>query len=626
MSIDPRESFPAFYNAVLGPRGFYYPPHLLPLQAAISDLRIPKLMQIIGPGSGKSQAISVMYPCFVLGRRQDETILEISSGESLPMGFMKAAMGIIEHSKHFKRIFPNAKPDKRSGWSTDAGLYLQGRPFGDPDPSFFACGIGSKALTGKHAKNIIIDDVHDVENSASPNACKKVIDIYYNSIVGRADPAGARWLVAGRRWSEWDLYGHLMQAGDFVTIVLPAERPGQKQLYCDVYVPYEKEPGVPYECVFTEGGAQEVQSDLKFCRKFRAFYGIDPKGQGFYWPASESKRADYFTVKRNRPAEAASVYQCDPAGRNAGIYMAEDFRVVPMGRFDRLMPGLIPAAFWKPGTRVIQGWDTAHEQNPDSDYSACITALVSPCTEWHSGEDEGKFGKPDAHYDVLIVDAYRDKLKFDALIQQVRMMAQLWEPSFVAIEKTVGSTALIQSLAHSMNIVPIPATRSKRARATIAVGSGAASVQGWMRLGRVKFWEEAPWLSDLKQEMINFSGDGTGHDDFCDAIAMVITQAILLGSGSAMMPSEYSPPDPVPEERAGFAGLTMIQTLADIERERNTVLISGVSPALLPSEMPQFGMCGNCRFRDKMGICEKRGHKVVNISTCELWTWNGVNK
>ena len=54
-------------------------------------------------------------------------------------------------------------------------------------------------------------------------------------------------------------------------------------------------------------------------------YGSDPEGRGFFWPASEQKRAEAMGVKRNRPVDFQSIYQCAPGAREGTIFLESDF-------------------------------------------------------------------------------------------------------------------------------------------------------------------------------------------------------------------------------------------------------------------------------------------------------------
>lgn len=248
--------FVMFHDYMQSDRGFYMPPHMIPAAAAALDRRIPNLAVLIGPGSSKSTCLSQTLPAFEIGHDPTMTILGLSAGEALMQGFMHAVMEWIEHSSKWKQAFPTVRPDKRSGWSSEKGMFVTGRTRGDPDSSYFAAGLTSSALTGKHSRLIIVDDIHNKENSQSSDQCKKVWDTWNDTIVGRADPKGARFIVAGRRWRSDDVYSYLIGSGDFVVMELPAQRDGT-ELYWSIKVP----EGL--DCCFTDGSMVTAIDDVK---------------------------------------------------------------------------------------------------------------------------------------------------------------------------------------------------------------------------------------------------------------------------------------------------------------------------------------------------------------------------
>jgi hypothetical protein len=238
----------AFYELVFSAMDppWKLPDHLWPVILGLCDTRIRKLMLIVGPGSGKSQLLSVVFPAWVAGHDPNMTILGVSGGEALMQGFQSAVMEIVERSDAWKLVFPNVAPDKGAGWSNDKGMFVSGRRPGIPDATYLAAGLQSRYLVGKHAKLMVIDDLHDENNSATEEQCKTVVNKYYSTLLGRADPMGARFILAGRRWHENDIYGSLQRSNDWVVMTLPAERAGKKSLYFDVTVPDN------LDCVFTD--------------------------------------------------------------------------------------------------------------------------------------------------------------------------------------------------------------------------------------------------------------------------------------------------------------------------------------------------------------------------------------
>jgi hypothetical protein len=242
------ESLIAFYEWVYLERGMSMPDHLLPVVYALCDTRIRNLMLNVGPGAGKSNLLSIIYPAWEIGHDPSMTVLGISGAENSANAFMQAVMAIVQYSKPWSLIFPDVKPDKEAGWGGERGMLVTGHKPGDPDASFFAAGMLSRLLTSRHARLLILDDLHNDENSSTEEKCKDVVKKYYSLLAGRADPRGARFIMAGRRFHQSDIYGHFQDNpdSDWVVLRLPAERLGETKLYYDVFVPDD------LECVFTD--------------------------------------------------------------------------------------------------------------------------------------------------------------------------------------------------------------------------------------------------------------------------------------------------------------------------------------------------------------------------------------
>lgn len=561
------QGFVTLYDWLMKDSGFGFPDHLYPLVLALCDTRIRKLMLIIGPGSGKSLCLSIVYPTSLLGKDPTQTAICISGAENLAQGFQNTVMRFIEApGGPFQQIYPEVRPDKSGGWSTTAGMFVTGRRQGTPDASYWAAGINSTAITGKHGSLLIFDDLHDEQNSATEDQCQAVVRKYAMQLAGRADPMGARMIMAGRRWHEKDLYGTLKNNGDWVVLTLPAERPNSKFLYYDAVVPDD------LDCVFTDGmlhlgdGSFMLETDRVpipvsvsrnpetgiALRHIQWRYGIDPKSQGFFWPGSDHKRSEYFTNKRLAPSETEAVYQCDPGAKRGSVFTDDDF----MRRYEApegLANGPTSPAikeFLSRGAFLIQAWDTAFSAKTTSDWTVGVTLMLVPCTHYHRDEDPAVLGPCEPHMDVYVLDVFREKLPYAGVTVAMRTLYQRWQPAYVVIEKKAYGVVAVEALQTAgMPIDPVTPgpLESKRARAVEGLSGG--SVQGWCRQWRVLLPMELPkehnWLPALLRELKDFTGAEGSTDDQVDSLVHGVRWAISHGGAAMPLPEGWDDPDQI---------------------------------------------------------------------------------
>jgi predicted phage terminase large subunit-like protein len=583
-----------FYNSIFAPRGFGLAAHHIPMVQMLDDTRISQGMVILPPGAGKSSLLNVAYPAYRIGVQPDITILGLSGGEKLIGTFLGALQEIIEHSPIYRRFFPNVRPDKGRGWSSEKGLFVTGRPIGDQDASYYPAGLASKSITGVHAREIIMDDLHDRENSNTKEARDKVKDIFIQNILGRGDPRGCRYIMIGRRWDKDDLYGEQMATGEWVVLHTPAQRPGEVRLWMDVFVPNDM------TCVFTETAKYVGRHPNKRGHMYRAYYGADPSKRGFYWPDSKTKWIEYFQALTHKPSTARIVYNGDTEAVEDAVFLPEDF-----GRYvapDDLSKALSSPAVTKfvraDNTELIQAWDTAAGKNTSESMSSNLTALLVPCNRWHRGENEELVGKCEHHYDVLLIDSLLKNLDFKQLADAFRTQFRKWFPKKVLVEDKSSGISLIQAFQGSeIPLVALKVHEGKVDRATNGIGGGAASVQGWAKMGRILIPEGAVWAPEFIKNVCAFRGEKDGRSDQFDTLVHAVAYAISRSSKRVVMPSEE---------------------LIERQQARND---SGLDLDL-PFN-PFTGMCGApCKH---YGIingstwCKQHERKAVALDGCQHW-------
>ena len=150
--------------------------------------------------------------------------------------------------------------------------------------------------------------------------------------------------------------------------------------------------------------SQSQESDLDYTPnvnrtlRIRVPFGVDPSGQGFYWPTSKQKRSEVMTVKRNSPSDFESIYQGHPGARQGTIFLNSDLNAFYATEINgqpfphtELILGLsspYTRAFTSRGFCIIQAWDTAFSTTLTSAWTVCVTSLFVPCQLYHCGEDE----------------------------------------------------------------------------------------------------------------------------------------------------------------------------------------------------------------------------------------------
>lgn len=359
----------------------------------------------------------------------------------------------------------------------------------------------------------------------------------------------------------------------------------------------------------------------------RYYYGTDPSGVGFYWPESLQKRKEILAVKRNAPADFEAIYQGRPGQREGSIFIAKDidhYYIAP-AELSLGMASTQVSTFVRNGHCIAQAWDTAFSTSSQSAHTVCVTALFVPCNRYHCGEDPLILGEPDFHFDVCLLDVFRERLDWGGLVEAVRRMNMKWNPSEIIIENRASGISLIQSLENSgLPIVAVKATDSKGARALNSIGlQSAGSVQGWFRQHRVlcpllpeECEADPEWYAGWRGEMMDFSGADDASSDRVDATVHLIQRAIIQGSSMAVLPSDWQPDRAALPARTAELARSLNNTFDVLIDSRSALLATiGMLPDLV--EDPFYGLCGRCRFHNHSNnFCRVQQRGTVALDSC----------
>lgn len=154
---------------------------------------------------------------------------------------------------------------------------------------------------------------------------------------------------------------------------------------------------------------------------------------------------------------------------------------------------------------IIQSWDTAFLKTERADYSACTTWGV-----FYWPDDEGK-QRPN----VILLDAYKEKLEFPELKRKAKEKYAEFEPDQLVIEKKASGAPLIFELrAMGLPVTEFSPTRGNDKIARVnAVSDLFSSGNVW--------YPDRRWAEELIEECASFPAGE--HDDYVDST----TQALI---------------------------------------------------------------------------------------------------
>ncbi|MBU8921374.1 MAG: phage terminase large subunit [Bacteroidales bacterium] len=188
--------------------------HLNDLDVALEAVErgeLKRLIVIEPPRHGKSEKISLRFPCWYLGRHPIDYIVQAGYAESIALTHSRKARDVFV-SPQMTTLFPQVhyRPE-RAGQETIVPERQAAHEWGTVQGgSYYAVGIGG-GLTGRGFNLGIIDDpVKDEEEASSQTIRNKVWDWYTTVFRTRAEPDAAIIIVM-TRWHMDDLVGRLLK-------------------------------------------------------------------------------------------------------------------------------------------------------------------------------------------------------------------------------------------------------------------------------------------------------------------------------------------------------------------------------------------------------------------------------
>jgi len=154
-----------------------------------------------------------------------------------------------------------------------------------------------------------------------------------------------------------------------------------------------------------------------------------------------------------------------------------------------------------PSDRIIVSWDTAMSARELSEYSACVVLLVRNGT-------------------AFVLDVVRERLEYPALRRKVVEIDRRWRHAVndyaLLIENKGSGMSLVQDLGndgiHAVAVDPEGDKVMRMNAETARIEAGAVSLP-----------RRAPWLEELKRELLAFPN--ARYDDQVDALSQALKRA-----------------------------------------------------------------------------------------------------
>ena len=218
-----RRDFLAFCEMVFATvaPGVRYEPnwHIDAMARAAAEARsgkYPRLIVNCPPRVLKSIIFSIALPAFILGHDPSQKIIVVSYGAELARK-LASDFRLVVNSPWFQRLFPKF----RIARDAEGELVTTSRGFR------YATSVGG-ALTGRGGDMIIIDDPIKGDDALSRDRRRAVIEWFEQTLLSRLDDKRAgKIIVVMQRVHVDDLTGHLLKAGGFRHLNLPAIAPQQ---------------------------------------------------------------------------------------------------------------------------------------------------------------------------------------------------------------------------------------------------------------------------------------------------------------------------------------------------------------------------------------------------------------
>jgi predicted phage terminase large subunit-like protein len=424
------------------------------------------------PRFGKSSLASILFPAWYLGNEPHHKFIGASRTADLAVGFSRQIRNLIR-SEAYQSLFPGvslAKDSRSAGhWHLEAG------------GEFFAIGTGG-TISGRGGDCVLLDDIVAEQDALDPTGHQLdgIWDWYTSGPRQRLEPGAVLGLI-NTLWGAKDVVSRIRESSKsdsaaWTHLTMPA----------------------------ILGAGTETEEERS--------------GWPERWPLEELQQ-----LRRDMPAgKWMCQYQQRPVSEATSLVALEDWNLWHES--------------WLPRVRyIVQGWDTSFAQSKDlrkSNYSACLTwglfmlsdlpleyrAQLYPELPDLNREQVQRYERMLSLPQIILLDAFRDRLEFPQLKQAAKQAIQLWQPDTVIIESKSAGAPLVQELRQSG--IPVEDFFPVRGMSKYLRLSSVADLFKSGCIWRRADGANERWSTTVAQELAEFP-NGL-YDDYVDTAAMCL--------------------------------------------------------------------------------------------------------
>lgn len=281
----------------------------------------------------------------------------------------------IEQSAELKMVFPKLRRSPAQGHAWTQTAITVERPMGIKDHSLVALGLDG-AIAGSRLNFVLVDDILNRENTATPEQRAKVYEFFDSSILSRLDPTGSRIIVTNTAWHSRDLVHDLKSIPPGPTGELRAwptlkmSAMGEIRIY-NTDFGTEGQPGADDLRDGFKVTSSSVETDDYHCRL--TAHDPDPYEEKTLFPLRFPPEALNEIRNRHAPIEFSRAYLNEV--RNDADAMCKDEYIT---KCKRMGVGMTMASEYKGLDTTFTGVDLAVSPKEGADYTAFFTFRVLP--------------------------------------------------------------------------------------------------------------------------------------------------------------------------------------------------------------------------------------------------------